>query len=79
MKLKKSLIIIAVILSFIAIFFEVNRSSATTLPTVAIIDTGYDPSVTQFAGKIIHEECYTTFFASCPNGKSTMSLSLIHI
>jgi len=73
MKLKKSLIIIAVILSFIAIFFEVNRSSAATLPTVAIIDTGYDPSVTQFAGKIIHEECYTTFFASCPNGKSTMS------
>jgi len=74
MKSKRIFSIIALILILIYItFLGFNKASAANLPTVAIIDTGYDPSVTQFAGKIVHEECYTTFFASCPNGKSTMS------
>jgi len=74
MKSRKTLTVIAVLVALIgALFFSVNKSFGFTIPTVAIIDTGYDPSVTQFAGKIIHEECYTTFFASCPNGKTTMS------
>jgi hypothetical protein len=74
MKIRKILIILAVVSALIAaIFFNVDKSSALMQPTVVIIDTGYDPAITQFAGKIVHEECYTSFFASCPNGKTTMS------
>ena len=74
MKLRKVLVLIALAIALVGIVsFSISKASASTLPTVAIIDTGYDPSVTQFANKIIHEECYTSFFASCPNGKSTMS------
>jgi hypothetical protein len=74
MKAKKivSIIGLIAIVGYLA-FLGIAKASAAISPTVAIIDTGYDPSVSQFAGKIIHEECYTTFFASCPNGKTTMS------
>lgn len=74
MNVRKVLTIIAIIFALIGITIaEVNKTFAATFPTVAIIDTGYDPSITQFAKKIVYEQCYTSFFASCPNGKSTMS------
>lgn len=74
MKLRKVFTFIAIILAILAsTLFSINRSSASVIPTMVIIDTGYDPSVTQFAGKIVAEQCYTSFVASCPNGKSTMS------
>ena len=74
MKAKKivSIIGLIVIFSYFAISL-VSKAHASNPPTVAIIDTGYDPAVSQFSGKIIAEQCYTSFFASCPNGKSTMS------
>ena len=74
MKARKVFTIMAVIVSLIGIaIFTVSKASASITPTVAIIDTGYDPSVTQFANKIVAEQCYTSFVASCPNGKSFMS------
>lgn len=74
MKISKILTILAVAIALIAtVFFSIDKSSASVPPTVVIIDTGYDPSITQFAGKIVHEECYTSFFASCPNGQKFMS------
>jgi hypothetical protein len=51
----------------------VTVSPNTPTPTVVIVDTGYDPSITQFTNKIIYEQCFTSFYASCPNGKNTMS------
>ena len=74
MKSKKIVSIIGAIaiIGYLAIL-GISKATASTIPTVAIIDTGYDPSVTQFAGKIVAEQCYTSFFASCPNGKSSMS------
>jgi hypothetical protein len=35
---------------------------------LVIIDSGYDPSVPDFAGKIVYEACFTNNF--CPNGKA---------
>jgi hypothetical protein len=67
-----SIIGLIAIFSYFSILL-VSKAHASNSPTVAIIDTGYDPAVSQFAGKIIAEQCYTSFFASCPNGKSTMS------
>jgi len=74
MKAKKivSLIGIIAIIGYLA-FLGISKASASSIPTVAIIDTGYDPSITQFANKIVAEQCYTTFFASCPNGQKTMT------
>lgn len=74
MKAKKivSIIGLIVIFSYFAILL-VSKAHASNPPTVAIIDTGYDASVTQFANKIVYEQCYSSFFASCPNGKSNMS------
>ena len=45
-------------------------SAAEPMKTIVIIDTGYDSSVAQFAGKIVYEKCLTSAIPSCPNGKS---------
>jgi len=74
MNARKFLTVIATIVALIGLTIGfINKTFAATNPTVVIVDTGYDPSVTQFANKIVYEQCYTSFFASCPNGKSTMS------
>jgi hypothetical protein len=74
MNARKVLTVFAVIIALIGIaIFTVNKAFAGTVPTVVIVDTGYDPFVSQFANKIVYEQCYTSFFASCPNGKTTMS------
>ena len=46
----------------------VSAHADATNTNIVIIDTGYDPSVTQFAGKIVYEACFTNNY--CPNGKS---------
>jgi hypothetical protein len=46
----------------------VSAHADTPNTNIVIIDTGYDSSVTQFAGKIIYEACFTNNL--CPNGKS---------
>lgn len=40
---------------------------ADTLKTIAIIDTGYDATVSQFAGKIVYEACFSSLLPTCPN------------
>ena len=74
MKTKRIVSIIGIIatIGYLAIL-GISKASASIPATVAIIDTGYDPSVTQFANKIVAEQCYTSFVASCPNGKSFMT------
>jgi hypothetical protein len=60
--MKKITAIAVALLSIIPI-----QAHAATNQNIAIIDTGFDPSVSQFAGKIVDEVCFTS---SCPNGKS---------
>ena len=74
MNLRRKISIIASLLVFAyLIFLGVNKVSAAVTPSVVIIDTGYDSSISQFSEKIIYEQCITSFAASCPNGKSTQS------
>lgn len=47
------------------------KSSTTTVPTLAIIDTALDSTVPAFQGKIAHEVCIIKW-KSCPNGKEFM-------
>lgn len=47
------------------------KSSTTTLPTLAILDTALDSTIPQFQGKIAHEVCIIKW-KSCPNGKDFM-------
>ncbi len=61
-KMKKITVIALALLSIIPI-----QAHAATNQNIVIIDTGYDASVTQFAGKIVYEACFTS---SCPNGKT---------
>jgi len=61
--MKKILAISVALLSIIPI-----QAHAQTLYTnIAIIDTGYDPSIPLFAGKIVAEACYSSDLPSCPN------------
>jgi hypothetical protein len=74
MKTSKLLTILAVILAATgSVCFTISKAAAATTPSVVIVDTGYDPSVTQFANKIVYEQCITSFAPSCPNGKSSQS------
>jgi subtilisin family serine protease len=59
-------LILAVIMATSLIPISAHADTPNT--NIAIIDTGYDPSVTQFAGKIVYEACFTNNY--CPNGKS---------
>jgi hypothetical protein len=63
--MKKTTVISAIATALLSLM-PLN-SEAATPQTIAIIDTGYDSSVTQFSGKIIYEACFTSI---CPNGKS---------
>lgn len=47
------------------------KSSTTTVPTLAILDTALDSTIPQFQGKIAHEVCIIKW-KSCPNGKDFM-------
>jgi hypothetical protein len=47
------------------------KSSTTTLPTIAILDTALDSSIPAFQGKIAHEVCIIKWM-TCPNGKAFM-------
>lgn len=47
------------------------RNQNTSIPTVAILDTGIDTSLPIFSGKIIHEVCILEH-ASCPNNTTFM-------
>jgi hypothetical protein len=58
--MKKLTIIAVALLSIIPI----QAHADITNTNIAIIDTGFDPSVTQFNGKIVDEVCFTI---SCPN------------
>lgn len=60
--MKKIVAIAVALLSIIPI-----QANADTAQNIVIIDTGYDSSVSQFAGKVVYEACFTS---SCPNGKT---------
>lgn len=47
------------------------KSSTTTVPTIAILDTALDSSIPAFQGKIAHEVCIIKWM-TCPNGKAFM-------
>ena len=47
------------------------KSSTTTIPTVAILDTALDSTISSFQGKIAHEVCIIKW-KSCPNGQEFM-------
>jgi hypothetical protein len=47
------------------------KSSTTTVPTIAILDTALDSSIPAFQGKIAHEVCIIKWM-TCPNGKEFM-------
>jgi hypothetical protein len=47
------------------------KSSTTTVPTLAIIDTALDSTIPAFQGKIAHEVCIIKW-KSCPNGQDFM-------
>lgn len=47
------------------------KSSTTTIPTIAILDTALDSSIPAFQGKIAHEVCIIKW-KSCPNGQAFM-------
>lgn len=61
----KKLILAAMIATSLV---PLSAHADTPNTNIAIIDTGYDPSVTQFAGKIVYEACFTNNL--CQNGKS---------
>lgn len=47
------------------------KSSTTTVPTLAILDTALDSTIPEFQGKIAHEVCIIKW-KSCPNGQEFM-------
>jgi len=69
-KVKRTVAIIgAVMIAIYLVFVVTGKASAATPQTnIAIIDTGFDPSVSQFKGKIVDEVCFTLI--TCPNNKS---------
>ena len=62
--MKKLIIAVMIATSLI----PVSAHADATNTNIVIIDTGYDPSVTQFAGKIVYEACFTNNY--CANGKA---------
>ena len=63
--------VIAAIVSILSIVLFVPSTATADVnkdSNIVIIDTGYDPSVTQFNDKIAYEACFTV--NSCPNGKA---------
>jgi len=63
------LIAIYLILSIVGV---IPAHAASTGSNIAIIDTGYDPSVASFKDKVIYEKCINWLEATCPNGKLSM-------
>lgn len=47
------------------------KSATVQTPTIAILDTAIDTSVTEFKGRIVYEACVLEW-ASCPNGQKFM-------
>jgi len=58
--------LIAVSVALLSII-PMQAHAQTPYTNIAIIDTGYDPSIPLFAGKIIAEACYSSNGPSCPN------------
>jgi len=52
----------------VASLIPVSAKADNPNTNIVIIDTGYDSSVSQFAGKIAYEVCFTNKL--CPNGQS---------
>jgi hypothetical protein len=74
--MKKTITAIGVILVVIYLilvgFNAIPAHAASTGSNIAIIDTGYDPSVASFKDKVIYEKCINWLEATCPNGKLSM-------
>jgi hypothetical protein len=64
--MKKITTLAVVLLSIISISAHADSSK-----TIAIIDTGYDATVSQFAGKVIYEACFSALMPTCPNKNYT--------
>lgn len=62
--MKKILLAIALLLTLTP---SVSYADVSTNNNIVIIDDGYDPSITQFAGKIVYEVCFSQLIQSCPN------------
>jgi serine protease AprX len=53
--------------SGVARFWVGNQSSYTNVPTIAVVDSGVDPSVPDLAGRVIHEENFTSLPDNSPH------------
>jgi hypothetical protein len=60
------------IVAYLVLIGTKTAHAANTQSNIAIIDTGYDPNVASFKGKIIYEKCVNWIQATCPNGKLSM-------
>lgn len=65
-------ILAIIIYLMLCIFGVIPVHAASTGSNIAIIDTGYDPSVASFKDKVIYEKCVNWLEATCPNGKLSM-------
>ena len=77
MRETKRMMTILAVISIITYFVMLSISgakayAASTGSNIAIIDTGYDPSVASFKDKVVYEKCINWLEATCPNGKLSM-------
>ena len=74
--MKKALTIFGLIAIIIYLILAgigaIPAHAASTGSNIAIIDTGYDPSVASFKDKVIYEKCVNWLEATCPNNKLSM-------